>query len=309
MAASANRGERAEAPSTASNPTPSAAVPPSGAPELASAAPVAPRPGTPPRIVPQGMVPGAGQWVEEFRIQPLADDTGKTVLDAQVKCAEAGLSLCTESQWARACAEDANTGREASWTLTGHASGFVVRGGGNCQIRAVVPGSSATTDRHGTCCERSVAVGSTNSNKNFLVATAAKLEEVEAALNSRKSSRVVGLMGEGVNIDGEAKTLAQVTKLFDDSYQKYPDQWSVIDNCNVSMQTIVRRVPVVTKSKRGVIRRRMRRLESSSWSAECDVLQQRGGEVSLVTLGYVFGGNGKIQSIDEEQRSREWSKP
>jgi hypothetical protein len=245
--------------------------------------------------------------VEEFRIQSFGDDAGRGVLEAQVKCAEAGLSLCTEAQWARACSEDASLAKDASWTLTGHPNGFVVRGGGNCQIRAVVPGSNATPERRGHCCERSVAVESSNSNKDFLVATAGKLEEVEAALNSRRSSRVVALMGEGVAIDSEAKTLAAVAKLFDDSFAQYPDQWSVIDSCNVSMQPMLKRAPAPTKNRRGV--KKKTRRESSSWSAECEVLQQRGGEVSLVTLGYVFGGSGKIQSIDEERRTRPWSKP
>ena len=257
-----------------------------------------------PRAVPAGVVPGTSVWLEEFKLQMLPADTGKAVLDAQTRCADAGLALCTEQQWARACAESPDLGREPSWTLTGQTHGFVVRGGGACTIRAVAPGSSSAPDRHGICCERSVAVESSNSNRTFVVATSRQLEKIEAALNSRRSSVFLALVADGTAIDGEAKTLTEIGKMLDDSHTRYPDQWTVLDTCSVSMKVQSRPPKLVKRGKK-----KMRTPGSSSWSAECEVLRQRGGDVSVVTTSYLIGGNGRLMGVEDIRTSRAWSKP
>ncbi|MCL4756157.1 MAG: protein kinase [Myxococcales bacterium] len=303
-------------------PAPAALVQPavSSAP-VASAAPAPPPPGPLPpasasarvdapraapfaKSVPAGTVPGTNVWVEEFRAQSLPGDTARGVLEAQTQCADAGLSLCTEQQWARACAENAEIGREPSWTLTAQTHGFVVRGGGACSIRAVAGGTSHAPDRHGLCCERSVAVETNNPNKNFVAATSRQLEKIEAALNSRRSSVFMGLVSDGAAIDGEPRTLAEIGKLLDESYQQHPDQWTIIDTCSVSMKATARPARKPTRTKR-----KPRPPESSSWSAECEVLRHRGGEISVVTTSYVIAGSGRLQSIDDIRVSRGWSKP
>lgn len=278
--------------------TPASAVP--------SAAPSATAPRVAPlaKAVPAGNVPGTNVWVEEFRVQLLPDDVGQNVLDAQTRCADAGLALCTEQQWARVCAENPEVGREPSWTLTAQSHGFVVRGGGACTIRAVAGGQSSAPDRHGACCERSVAVESNNPNKNFLVATSRQLEKIEAAMNSKRSSVFLGLVSDGVAFEGEPRTLEELGKLLDESHQRHPDQWMIIDTCSVSMKAVARPIAKPTKTKR-----RPRAPESSSWSAECEVLRQRGGEVSVATTNYVVGGNGRLMTIEDIRTSRPWAKP
>lgn len=286
--------------SAAPTAAPSAPAPPASA----SAGPHAPKPSPLAKSVPAGSVPGSNVWVEEFRVQSLPDDDGRSVLEAQTKCADAGLSLCTEQQWSRVCAENPSVAREPSWTLTAQSHGFVVRGGGSCSIRAVAAGSSAAPDRRGLCCERSVAIETNNPNKNFVVATSRALEKIEAALNSRRTSVFIGLVSDGASIDGEPRTLAEIGKMLDKSYQDSPDQWTIIDTCSVNMKAVVRSPLKPNKSKR-----KARPPESSSWSAECEVLRHRGGEVSVVTTSYVVAGSGRLQSIDDIRVSRAWSKP
>jgi hypothetical protein len=283
---------------------PEPSVAPAPAPASASGRPEQPRPSPLARSIPAGAVPGSNAWVEEFRTQSLPDDDGRSVLEAQTKCADAGLSLCTEQQWARVCADDATVARDPSWTLSAQSHGFVVRGGGACTIRAVAAGASVAPDRRGLCCERSIAIESNNRNKNFVVATSRALEKIEAALNARRSSVFMGLVSDGASIDGEPRTLAEIGKMLDQSYQQFPDQWTIIDTCSVSMKAVVRAPLKPNKSKR-----KPRPPESSSWSAECEVLRQRGGQISVVTTSYVIAGNGRLQRIDDIRTSRPWSKP
>lgn len=304
---SARRAE--PVPATSTQPTPSVAPEPSAAPPPPPPPPVSasaepPRPAPLAKVVPAGNVPGSNVWVEEFRMQSLPNDLGQGVLDAQTKCADAGLSLCTEQQWARVCAENADVAREPSWTLTAQSHGFVVRGGGACTLRAVAAGTSTAPDRHGLCCERSVAVETNNPNKNFVLATSRQLEKIEAALNSRRTSVFMGLVSDGASIDGDPRTLAEIAKMLDESYRQYPDQWTIIDTCSVSMKAGAK-----PAKKPGKTRRKPRPPESSSWSAECEVLRHRSGEISVVTTSYVIAGNGRLQSIDDIRTSRAWSKP
>jgi serine/threonine-protein kinase len=312
------RGQRttvvasASAPARSVAPEPSvSAVAPPPAPSASGASAPSATPSAEPaepaplaRSIPAGNVPGTSIWVEEFRAQSLPGDAGRTVLEAQTRCADAGLALCTEQQWARACAEHPETSREPSWTLTAQSHGFVVRGGGACTLRAVAAGSSSATDRRGLCCERSVAIETNNPNNNFVVATSRQLEKIEAALNSRRSSVFLGLVSDGASIDGEPRTLAEIGKMLDESYQQHPDQWTIIDTCSVSMKAVVR---APSKPKKG--KRKPRPPESSSWSAECEVLRHRGGEIGVTTTSYVIAGSGRLQSIDDIRTSRAWSKP
>lgn len=288
----------------ASEPSVSLAPPPPPAPS-ASASALAEAPKAPPfsKQIPAGNVPGTNVWVEEFRAQSLPSDAGLAVLESQTRCADAGLALCTEQQWARTCADNPEIAKEPSWTLTAQTHGFVVRGGGACTIRAVAAGSSSAPDRHGLCCERSVAVETNNPNKNFVLATSRQLEKIEAALNSRRSSVFLGLVSDGASIEGEPRSMADIGKMLDESYQRYPDQWTIIDTCSVNMKTVVR-APTKTKTKK-----RSRAAESSSWSAECEVLRHRAGEITVVTTAYVIAGNGRLQSVDDIRQSRPWSKP
>ncbi len=80
--------------------------------------------------------------------------------------------------------------------------------------------------------------------------------------------------------------------------------WTIIDTCSVSMKAVARPARKPTKTKR-----KPRPPESSSWSAECEVLRHRGGEISVVTTSYVIAGSGRLQSIDDIRVSRGWSKP
>jgi serine/threonine protein kinase len=255
--------------------------------------------------LPSGDVLGSNLWLPEFKLEQLPEDAGRTLLEAESRCQDAGLSLCTEQQLVRACSLDADLAKDPSWTLTGQAHGFVIRGGGACSARDVAPAGSIAPTRRAPCCERAVAVESGNSNKNFLLATSRMLEKVEAALNARRSSVFLGLVAEGMVIDGESRTLDQIAKLLDASYQKYPDQWMLIDTCSVSMKP-----PARSKAEeRRAGKKHARVQESASWSAECEVVKQRAGDFSVVTTRYVIAATGRLQSIEDIRTTRKWSKP
>jgi serine/threonine-protein kinase len=283
---------------------PSAVVAPPAEAPAPSAAPPELVPAPLPRAVPAGLVPDTSVWLDEFKLQRLPRDTGKSLLEAHAHCAESGLALCTEQQWARACAESPDLGRDPTWTASGQAGGFVVRGGGSCSARALAPPESAAPDRHGICCERSVAIESSNSNKTFVIATARHLAKIEQALNSRRPAAFLSLVNEGTTIDGEPKTLAQMAKDFDDARQAHPDMWMRFDTCSVSMKPKVHSPLPGRKGKK-----KPRPATSSAWSAECEVVRQRGGDLSLVTQSLLIGGNGRLMSIEDSRTTRAWSKP
>ena len=91
----------------------------------------------------------------------------------------------------------AELGRSAAWTLTAHPSGFVIRGGASCSVRAVASGGRGAPDRGALCCGRAVALTSANPSKTFLMATAQRLVNLEATLNRRQSAEFEQLvMGE-----------------------------------------------------------------------------------------------------------------
>ncbi|MBX3128327.1 MAG: serine/threonine protein kinase [Polyangiaceae bacterium] len=281
---------------TASVPEPSAAA--SSAPPL-DVAVVPPREtllsSSPPRRIPSGSVPDEPRWIDEFKVQRLDAATGQPFADAQGLCSSTGMSLCTEAQWARACSLHPDLGRASSWTLSAHPAGFVVRGGAGCDVRAVAAGGGGAPDRGALCCDRAVAIKSTNPNRTFLTATAKRLLAVEAALNQRETTQFAASVAALVRVDGRDLSREELSKLLSDSFSRFPDQWFVLDSCSVAMQTPERRpgrpTPLPRKPPDAPAR------ESAAWSAECSELRHRGGELSLLTVSYVFGGSGRLQSV------------
>ncbi len=271
----------------------------SAPPPSASASALTPREtllsSSPPRRIPPGLVPDDKRWLDAFKVQRLDAAVGSSLSEAQTLCASSGMSLCTEPQWAKACAAHPELGRLASWTLSAVSSGFVVRGGAGCAVRAVAVGSGGAPDRGALCCDRSVAIRSANPNRTFLMATAQRLLAVEATLNRRETAQFGASVAPLVRVDGRDVEREELEKLLMDSFARHPDQWLVLDTCSVSVQTPGRPKGRPTRLPKKPAQPRVR--ESAAWSAECSEVRYRGSEMSLVTVSYVFGGSGRLQSV------------
>ncbi len=280
-------------PPAQSAPNMAAAAPPSALPSLAG--------GPPPIVVPEGRLAKGPVWFQKFRVLPRSGDKEKSFVEAQVRCSEVAMSLCTESQWARACEVSPNLASTPSWTSTADGTGFVVRGGGSCDARAIAAADERNPQRGGVCCDRSIGIDTKNPNTSFLAATAQRLLLIERSLNQRDVPGFLELFGDGASIDGAPRTKEGATRLLQDSFKEWPDQWLLSDLCKASMET---KVTMVKKGRWG----RKKRVESSTWFAECRQLRYRGSQVAVVTTHYVFGGTGKLKSIADGQVVRDWSK-
>ena len=272
------------------------------APSGSGAVQVASPPPFPAREVPAGKVPESNIWLNHFHMMRLPKDSGHTLIEAHQRCAAAGMELCSEPQWARACSENPGLGRLSSWTTTADANGFVVRGGNSCASRKLAPGSEKTLDRTGLCCDRTIGVDSTNSNRTFLIATAEQVLAVETVFNQKRATALGPLLDDSVTIDHLAHTRKVALGLFDNTFRKWPDEWLASGSCVVGMQ----KTHVVVRRSRW---RRKKRAESSSWSAECQQTRFRDGQFAVVSTNYVFGGNGRLKSIEDRRMIRDWSKP
>ncbi len=256
---------------------------------------------TPPRTVGQGRVPNEERWLDEFRVQRLDGAMGKSLAGSQALCAQSGLSLCTEAQWARACELYPDFGRMSAWTVSAHPSGFVVRGGASCAVRAVALGTKGTPDRGALCCEREVALRSGNMNRTWLKATAKRLVGVEATLNRRDTSQFGSLVSEMVDVDEKLLRREELRKQLEDSFTQFPKQWFVIDTCSVSVRVTKKKAKGPTRLKKGVPKRFR---ENAAWLAECEELRYRDKAFTSVTVEYVFGGSGRLQSVRDVKAPR-----
>ena len=262
----------------------------------------------PPRRVASGTVAGESRWLDDFKVVRAPDAYGKTLSQSQAQCAASGMALCTEAQWARACEAYPDLGRSASWTLTAHPSGFVIRGGAGCSVRAVASGASTAVDRGALCCERNVALESNNANATFLTATATRLVNLEATLNRRQAGVFSALVADYVRVDDKRVPRKKMQSLLEDSFRRWPDQWFVLDTCTVSVNAPTKR-RVLRKNR---YRRRVKTTvvtEAASWLAECSELRQRGGEFAVTTVAYTFGGSGKLQAVHDIKTTRPWAPP
>ena len=257
-------------------------------------------PGVPPLEVPEGRVAGTNIWFGKFRAWRHPDNMGRSFVEAQTHCSQMSMALCTEAEWRRACQTKPALGENPSWTASAEPNGFVVRGGGSCEARSIAPGDSLSPERSGVCCDRAVGVDTKNTNRSFLAATADRLLEIERTLNVRNTDGFLSLLADGATIDGATRTRENAGKLLDDSFREWPDQWVMSEVCAVSIKPAT----VIKRSRWG----KKRRVESSSWTADCTQMRYRGGQLAVVTTSYVFTGAGKLRSVTDLKVARDWSK-
>jgi len=287
----------ASAPATGSafSPPSSSLAPSSSAPPAVRGLPVLSGfAGLPTRDVPSGVVSSTGAWLDKFTVLRREDSQNLTLPDAFARCKDAGKTLCTESQWQRACDTFPEVARVASWTETLEESNAVVRGGGTCNSRKVVPETELDPGRIGLCCDRAVAMTSSTLQKPFLSSTAGIVLKLEHALNQRSLDAFLDLSEDKVTLDHRPHDKAGLKNLLAQSFATSHDLVIVNDSCSVTVEA----KKVVVKRSRRV---KKTSYETTSWTAVCSQTRHRDGKALSAKSSYEFSAQSKLRSISDSE--------
>ena len=290
--------------SAAPAPAPDASEPratrllPSPVPEPKKPAPTVPRDSARGRLtareIPAGRTPNDQLWTDRFRLDQF-ETTQVAFAEAQKSCHSHGMGLCTETQFQRACQADPLVGSGVTWTATADPAGIVLRGGTGCDARRVLP--SAGAERHAAlCCDVAVAIKTEATSPSLMSLAAAKMQKFEQLYNRHDAAAFEVFFDDGVIVDRKPKTRRGAVELIRASFSEFPDQWTAVDWCAVT----------VNATKRV---RRSRKVLAQTWSTSCDELRYRAGQLALVRASYVFTGAGKLKALTDDEVRREWSAP
>jgi serine/threonine-protein kinase len=281
-------------PSSAAAQTSSARLPPPKA--DAGPAPSA-RPGfagLPARDVPAGLVPPAGAWLDKFSILRREDNLGLGYSQAFARCTDVGKTLCTESQWQRACDTFSEVGQAPSWTESIENGHVVVRGGGSCAPRTLAAESESDPERIGLCCDRAVAMTSSSLQKAFLSSTAGIVLNLERSLNQRSIDAFLALSEDHLLLNQRPRDKAGLKALLSQSFAGAHDLVIVNDRCDISV------------SAKKVLVKRSRRVkkisyETTGWSAECVQTRHRDGKALNAKSRYEFSASSRLRAISDDE--------
>lgn len=187
-----------------------------------------------------------GVWTGAFRAKRMADDAGKTYLQAAEACRDGGMELCTEIQWSRICESDATLGALASWTASWAGDVVVVRGGGGCDARKTVAASEVDAERAGVCCERAIGITTKNDSAAFVTTAHADQLRFERAINAQDLTALDDIFGRGVFMEGKADkgmTHEAAMKAQKSWFAAHPRQWTLYDTCDAAVADIICPVP------------------------------------------------------------------
>ncbi|MEQ9323667.1 MAG: hypothetical protein RIF41_31180, partial [Polyangiaceae bacterium] len=259
-------------PTTQATPTPSA-EPPSSLGSIAFAA---------------GALVAGEPWLPSFRIVH-HPEVGLSWLDAAERCRSSSLTLCTDPQGQRACEEDDRLASMPTWTATADGDrGFVTRGAGTCNARAVSPPSQDDPALGGLCCSRAVAmVGERPETADRIMSTT--LKELESALGEARISVLESMAGDRVDHRSDAMSKDRFLAVLLADARREPDRWELHDTCDG---------------------RALPREGERAWTAECRTLVYRGGRIGAVQRRYTFSGpHGTLSGVDEPHVFRQLSAP
>jgi hypothetical protein len=218
----------------------SAAASPSTAP---SAAPVAPAPAAvqiPEKATTTSWSADDKRWMKPFKFGlPSGAMAGAAWADARRACKSVGRDLCSEDQWALACAMEAAVGQAPSWTVShGSSEGtWVVRGGTGCAASADATGGEGAAGRIGLCCERSPAISSTKRTEAWLKSADVYIRLVEDALNSPSPDKVVNLLDEPAKLFKTTSSHDQARRNLRDDYKRYSEWDYRFTRCDADIDT------------------------------------------------------------------------
>lgn len=243
--------------------------------------------GVPERHLEAGVV---GQtFVGAFRILARESAFGRQFADAAKQCADVGMALCTESQWAHACRSFPELGELPTWTATTREGGVLVRGGEDCESSLTSPPHEAPASRFALCCDRTISMTTGNLQRQYLATTGERVLLLERALNQRNLQAILDLSEPVVTVDGEDKTTAQLRAMIEDDFRSAPDLVVMNDVCDVSVQA--------KKVTKRVGRRKKVVYETQGWTAECRQTALLASQVTGRTITYSFTANSKLKEI------------
>jgi hypothetical protein len=221
-----------------------------------------------------------GTWTPAYTIERKAGDENFDWSRALEHCTAQGRSLCSDTQWLRACAADAELGKLETWTLTADVPGAVVRGGpAGCGDKKFVKVTEASPTRAAVCCQRAVAIRTENKNASFLASSSKKLLDYEVALLRHEPAPLGALYDDNVTYLGKELARDDLVKAHEQSAKDNPDLASFFDHCTVKIDND------------GV---------AASLVADCGVVQRRGGKVSGLIQRVAYGGPAsKIQYVGD----------
>jgi hypothetical protein len=188
------------------------------------------------RKIPAGPAPN-GTWTIEFGLERVNGDENLDWAGAIAHCQEKGKQLCLETQWQRACSLDPKIGTLESWTLTADYPGSAVRGGAEgCKTRAFRKVAEKNPTRIGLCCDRAVAITSTDIPVELRAAASKRILDVEAALGDLSpGGRASKLLFDEVSLDGtDYKRDLALLKLLDER-KADPKRLQFYDLCSIKL--------------------------------------------------------------------------
>jgi hypothetical protein len=249
------------------------------------------------RDIPSGRVGKDGPWLMGFRTYTPRGVRGLTFNQARATCNAVGKSLCTETQWARACDAENAVAAEAAWTTTPAPDGIVVRGGGSCGTRVIVAARSTEPARVGLCCDRAVALDLSGYNLTTLTNLSKRLLELELVINQRDSEAFAAMVSNPVKLQGRDYSPAQARAAFYHSSTENLDERELVDSCEIDppKQTYTR-----------TRRRRARRVEHVTWSATCTEVRARNSQIAAAHVVYTLDEGLKFKSLGAPQFPSGW---
>lgn len=185
------------------------------------------------REIPAGAGP-TGAYTVPYTIERYVGDENKTWQEANLACLSHQKSLCTETQWMKACALDKSLGQMQSWTLTADHPGAAVRGGKDgCGSRTFVKLSEKSPTRVGVCCTRAIAIATSITTGAFREEMNGRILKYEAALNQGDAPTLAGLYADKVKFDKQDLDGSALAQRHAAEYKGAPDLLFAFDRCTL----------------------------------------------------------------------------
>ena len=260
--------------------------------EGGNAARTTPFSGLPTRDVTAGPI-GPG-YIGAFRVLAREAGVGLDFYGAVKECANVGMTLCTEPQWLHACSQFSELGSVPSWTISMRGETVIVRGGETCANVSHAAPVERALNRFGICCDRAIAMTTSNLQKPYLVTTAERVLAIERSLNQRNVQALLDLSEPSIVIDEQQKSLADLKKVLTADFRAEPELVVLNDTCDVSVQA-----KKVTKQQK----RKKKQIvyQTQGWTADCKQTAILPNSVSGRDVSYNFSAASKLREITTQQ--------
>ena len=252
--------------------------------------------GLPARDVAAGQIGTEGAWVDKFSVLRRENVQGLGFAQAFASCTDAGKTLCTDSQWRRACDSFPEVGAAPSWTESLDDGRDVIRGGGVCTARKVVAQTEADPGRIGLCCDRAIAMTSTSLQKPFLSSTAGIVLKLERALNQRNIDNFLDLSEDHVTLNGKSRDKNGLRAVLAQSFAASRDLVIVNDTCDVSVEAKKVAVKRTRRTKKTTYN-----YETTGWTAVCNQTRHRDGKALSAKSTYEFSAQSKLRAVTDSE--------